>query len=136
MVASQDLQGKVVLAVLGHLALLDQGVPQATWEYLGHRVLLASLDIVTPPRVLLTALEVSVRLLRALRSYTMVTTNLCGGGLKIKQLGRAAEPDPHSFSSSSVECKLLHSLFTSLRRDLTLQPCFICFQMLIPGLGK
>lgn len=57
----QDLQGKVVLAVLGHLALLDQGVPQATWEYLGHRVLLASLDIVTPPRVLLTALEMSSR---------------------------------------------------------------------------
>lgn len=77
MVASQDLQGKVVLAVLGHLALLDQGVPRATWEYLGHRVLLASLDIVTPPRVLLTALEVSVRVLRALHSYTMVTTNLC-----------------------------------------------------------
>lgn len=57
----QDLQGKVVLEVLGHLALLDQGVPRATWEYLDLRVLLASLGIVTPPRALLMALEISSR---------------------------------------------------------------------------
>lgn len=59
LVASQDPQGKVVLAVLGHLALLGQGVPQATWAYLDHRVLLASLDIVTHRHVLPTVLEVS-----------------------------------------------------------------------------
>lgn len=76
-VASQDLQGKVVLAVLGHLDLLDQGVPRATWGCLDHRVLLASLGIVTPPRALLMALEVSISLLRDLPSYTVVTTNLC-----------------------------------------------------------
>lgn len=58
----QDLQGKVVLAVLGHLALLDQGVPPATWEYLDHRVLLASLDIVTPPHAQLTALECPIQI--------------------------------------------------------------------------
>lgn len=69
LVASQDPQGKVVLAVLGHLALLDQGVPQATWEYLDHRVLLASLDIVTHRHVLPTVLEVSTSRLRAVRLY-------------------------------------------------------------------
>lgn len=92
MVASQDLQGKVVLEVLGHLALLDQGVPRATWEYLDLRVLLASLGIVTPPRALLMALEVSASLLRALPSYTMVNTNLCVCGgvvvVEIKQGGQ------------------------------------------------
>lgn len=59
----QDLQGKVVLAALGHLALLDQGDPQATWEYLDHRVLLASLDIVTPHHVLLMVLEILSRIM-------------------------------------------------------------------------
>lgn len=62
----QDLQEKVVLAVLGHLALLDQGVPRATWEYLDLRVLLASLGTVTPPHALLMALEIS--------SHTMITS--------------------------------------------------------------
>lgn len=75
----QDLQGKVVLEVLGHLALLDQGVPRATWEYLDLRVLLASLGIVTPPRALLMALECPILIsLSSHRSRTSRRPWICG----------------------------------------------------------
>lgn len=48
----QDLQGRVGLAALGPLALLDQEGPQVIWGFLDRKVLLASLDIVTPRHVL------------------------------------------------------------------------------------
>lgn len=48
----QDLQERVGLAALGPLALLDQEAPQVIWGFLDHKVLLASLDIVTPHHVL------------------------------------------------------------------------------------
>lgn len=58
----QDLQEKVGLAVLGPLALLDQGVHLVIWGCLDPKVLLASLDIVTPPRVLPTVWELPIRI--------------------------------------------------------------------------
>lgn len=48
----QDQQERVGQEAQGPLALLDQGVHQVTWGYLDHKVLPASLDTVTPLRVL------------------------------------------------------------------------------------
>lgn len=53
----QDLQGRVGQEALGLRDPPDQGVHQVTWGSLDHKVLLASLDIATPLRVLPTALE-------------------------------------------------------------------------------
>lgn len=67
----QDLQGRVGQEAPGPLALLDPGVPQVTWGFLDHKVLLASLDTATPLHVQRMGWEVSASLLWALSNVLL-----------------------------------------------------------------